>query len=216
LISTGLLGLDKLLRGGLAAGTITDIFGPAGSGKTQLVMQICANLLDIDNILYEDTSGGFRPERMLDLIKSRGRNDNLLDKIIVARITNIAEQVNYVNKIADMNPSLVVIDNITDLFSFEYSKESNALEKHVKFMEYMHMLSLVAIQKKIPVVVTNTVRGSDEEQRENMDKSISMFTHRKIRLAKIGQKFIAEAFPSFGARQEISYKITIEGVVELS
>ena len=216
MISTGLLGLDKLLRGGMAAGTITDIFGPAGSGKTQLVMQICANLLDTDNIIYEDTSGGFRPERMLDLIKSRGRNDNLLDKIIVARITNIAEQVNYVSKIADMNPSLVVIDNITDLFSFEYSKESNSLEKHLRFMEYMHMLSLVAIQKKIPVVVTNTVRGSDEGQRENMDKSISMFTHRKIRLAKIGQKFIAEPFPSFGGRQEISYKITIEGVVELS
>ena len=216
MISTGLLGLDKLLRGGMAAGTITDIFGPAGSGKTQLVMQICANLNDTDNIIYEDTSGGFRPERMLDLIKSRSKDDKFLDKIIVARITNISEQVNYVNKIAEMNPSLVVIDNITDLFSFEYSKESNALEKHVRFMEYMHMLSLVVIQKKIPVVVTNTVRGSGEEQRENLDKSISMFTHRKIRLAKIGQKFIAEAFPSFGGRQEISYKITIEGVVELS
>ena len=216
MISTGLLGLDKLLRGGVAAGTITDIFGPAGSGKTQLAMQICANLLDTGNVIYEDTSGGFRPERMLDLIKSRGKNDKLLDKIIVARTTNTAEQANYVNKIVEINPSLVVIDDISSLFSFEYSRESNTLEKHLRFMQYMHMLSLAAIQKKIPVVVTNIVRRSGEEERENLDKSISMFTHKKIRLVKIGQKFTAQTFPSFGTREEISYKITKDGLVEIS
>src|SRR5437667_11807457 len=100
----------------MAAGTITDIFGPAGSGKTQLVMQICANLHDTDNIIYEDTSGGFRPERMLDLMKSRGRNDKLLDKIIVSRITNTAEQVNYISKILVLNAILVVIDKNIYLF----------------------------------------------------------------------------------------------------
>src|SRR5207245_3783554 len=95
-----------------------------------------------------------------------------------------------------INPSLVVIDDISSLFSFEYSRESNTLEKHLRFMQYMHMLSLAAIQKKIPVVVTNIVRRSGEEERENLDKSISMFTHKKIRLVKIGQKFTAQTFPS--------------------
>ncbi len=216
MISTGLLGLDKLLGGGIVAGTITDIFGPAGSGKTQLVLQICVNLLDRGNVIFQDTSGGFRPERLLGLIQSRDKNEKLLDKVIVARITNVAEQVDHVNKIDEIKPSLVVIDDVTSLFSFEYSKESNTLEKHVRFMEYMHMLSLIAIQKKIPIVLTNSVRGSGHEETENLDKSISMFTHRKVRLSKIGQKFTAEVFPSFGLGKQISYEITKNGVVELS
>ena len=216
MISTGLLGLDKLLGGGIAAGTITDIFGPAASGKTQLALQICVNLLDRGNVIYQDTSGGFRPERLLGLVQSRGKNEKLLDKVIVARITNVAEQVNYVNKIAEINPSLVIIDDVTSLFSFEYSKESSTLEKHVRFMEYMRMLSLAAIQMKIPIVITNTVRSSGNEETENLDKSISMFTHRKIQLTKMGQKFIAQVFPSFSLGKQISYEITKNGVVELS
>jgi DNA repair protein RAD51 len=214
LISTGIAGLDRLLGGGIAAGTITDIFGPSGTGKTQIVMQICVNSIKDGKIIYQDTSGGFRPERILQLIKSKLLDEKLLDKIMVARVTNIAEQTEYVNKISEVNPILLVIDSITDLFTFEYSRESNSLEKHVKFMEYMHMLGMLSIQKKISIVVTNTVRQDDELERESLDKSISMFTHKKIRLAKIGQKFVAEILPSFGDKKMISYKITSEGVIE--
>jgi RecA/RadA recombinase len=207
-------GLDKLLGGGIAAGTITDIFGPSGTGKTQIALQICVNSIKDGKIIYQDTSGGFRPERILQLIKSKFFNDKLLDKIMVARVTNVAEQIDYVNKISEVNPTLLVIDSITDLFTFEYSRESNSLEKHVKFIEYMHMLGMLAIRKKISIVVTNTVRQSDESERESLDKSISMFTHKKIRLAKSGQKFMAEVLPSFGYKKVISYKITSEGVIE--
>ena len=45
MLSTGLLGLDELLGGGIKFGTIIDIFGPGGSGKTQLTMQISLNSL---------------------------------------------------------------------------------------------------------------------------------------------------------------------------
>ncbi|WP_304515764.1 ATPase domain-containing protein, partial [Candidatus Nitrosotalea sp. FS] len=69
MISTGLLGLDDLLGGGVRHGTIIDIFGPGGSGKTQLAMQISLNSLRDGTVLYQDATGGFRPERMLQLIK---------------------------------------------------------------------------------------------------------------------------------------------------
>lgn len=206
--------LDKLLGGGIAAGIITDIFGSSGSGKTQLAMQICVNSLQNGKIIYQDTTSSFRPERMLQLIKAKQFDENFLEKIMVSRVTNISEQIEYVKKISDVNPALLVIDNITDLFSFEYSRDSNSLEKHVKFMEYMHMLGLLSISKKIPIVVTNTVRQSGESERENLAKSISMFTHKKIKLIKKGQKFVAEVLPSFGDKKMISYTITSEGVME--
>ena len=215
MISTGLAGLDSLLGGGIAGGIITDIFGPGGSGKTQLAMQICTNAIH-EKIIYHDTSGSFRPERMLQLMHARQLAPNLLDNITVARARNISEQTSHLKNISQVNPGLVVIDNITDLFSFEYSKESNSLEKHVKFMEYMHSLSLLCIKNKIPVVITNVVRRSGEQDVENLDKSISIFTHKKIRLSKVGNKFSAQVLPAFGTKKEIAYRIEPEGVMEIT
>jgi DNA repair protein RAD51 len=215
LISTGLLGLDNLLGGGIASGTIIDIFGPGGSGKTQLAMQISLNSLHGRKILYQDTTGGFRPERMMEMITIRGLEPSLLDDVIVARITNTAEQLDYIKKISELQPGLVVIENITDLFSFEYSKEANLLEKHVRFMQYMHELSSVSIKNKIAVVVTNVVRNMDGRDVENLNNSISMFTHKKIRLQKDGKRYRAQVLPSFGVKKEIMYEITPTGLVEV-
>ncbi|MDE1842544.1 MAG: recombinase RecA [Thaumarchaeota archaeon] len=211
-ISTGLLGLDDLLGGGISAGTITDISGPGGSGKTQLAMQISLNSLQQSRVLYQDTSGGFRPERMLQMIQVRGLEPSLLDDVIVARITNTAEQLEYVKKISVMQPRLVVIENITDLFSFEYSKESSMLEKHVQFIKYMHELSFLAVQNKIAVVVTNVVRNMEGREVENLNNSISMFVHKKIKLQKDGKKYRAQVLPSFGEKKEILYTITQSGI----
>jgi DNA repair protein RAD51 len=214
LISTGVLGLDNLLGGGIAAGVITDIFGAGGSGKTQLAMQISVNSLQDGIVLYQDTTGGFRPERMLQMLMLKDLQSSLLDNMIIARITNTAEQVKYVKKITELKPKLVVIENITDLFTFEYSKETSSLEKHIRFMEYMHMLSLTSINTKIPVIVTNIVRSSNDQEIENMNKSISMFTHKKIKLQKDGQVYKAQVFPSFGKKKDITYKITEAGLIE--
>lgn len=211
LISTGLLGLDELLGGGIAAGTIIDIFGPGGSGKTQLAMQISLNSLQDGIVLYQDATR-FQYERMLQLIKQHGMQQSLLDNMIVAKMTNTAEQLKYVDKISELKPKLVVIENITNLFSFEYSRETSLLEKHVRFMEYMHALSMVSIDTKIPVVITNVVRNSDGQEAENLSKSISMFTHKKIKLEKDGKLFRAQVLPSFGKKKEISYKITEAGL----
>lgn len=218
MIQTGIQKLDDLLGGGIRHGIITDIFGASATGKTQLALQICTNALRNNmEILFQDTTGGFRPERMLTLIKAKNMDPELLDHVRVGRITNTSEQISYLEKISEIkNLGLVVIDNVTDLFSFEYSKESNLLEKHVAFMEYMHKLAFIAIQKKIPIIVTNMVRKSDDMERENLDRSISMYTHQKIHLAKVNHKYVAQIFPSFGYKKEVHYMITQTGLIDSS
>jgi len=167
-------------------------------------------------IVYQDATGSFRPERLIEFLKAKGMDPKLLDKVIVGRITNTAEQLKYVDKISEIeNLNLVVIDNITDLFSFEYSKESNSLTKHIAFMEYMHKLAHVAVKRQIPLVVTNITRKSDDEERENLSRSISMFTHQKISLIKNGQKYVAQVFPSFGSKKVTNYIITHNGLEDL-
>lgn len=218
MITTGLHKLDELLGGGIRNGIITDIFGSSGTGKTQLALQICVNALRNNGmVLYQDTTGNFRPERLLELVKIKNMDPKLLDNVKVGRITNIAEQIKYLEKTTEIkNLHLVVVDNITDLFSFEYSKESKSLTKHIEFMRYMHNLSFIAITKKIPIVVTNMVRKSDEAERENLDRSISMFVHQKIHLVKLGHKYVAEVLPSFGIKKETPYMITLAGLVDSS
>ncbi len=217
MISTGIKKLDNYLGGGIKGGIITDIFGAKGTGKTQLTMQISINsLLDGNHVLFQDTTGQFRPERMLDLIKIRNLETNLLDRVKVGRITNSSEQIKFLSKIKDQDFSLVVIDNVTDLFSFEYGKEEQNLEKNVTFMQYMHELSLNSIQKKLPIVVTNIIRKIDDLEIENLDKSISMFTHMKIKLLKRDKKYSCEVFPSFLGKKEFPYQITKEGLIESS
>jgi len=218
MISTGIKKLDQLLDGGIKNGIITDIFGANGTGKTQLAMQISINSLKQGGkILFLDTTGEFRPERMLEIIKSQNLNSSLLDNVFVGRITNTAEQIQFLSKLTQMNNfSLVVIDNVSDLFSFEYSKKEQTLEKNSSFMKYMHDLSLIAIQKKIPIVVTNIVRNIGDLELENLDKSISMFTHLKIKLIKNGNGYVGEIFPSYLGKRKFSYLITPEGLTESS
>lgn len=218
MINTGIKKLDQLLDGGIKNGIITDIFGANGTGKTQLAMQISINSLKQGGkILFLDTTGEFRPERMLEIIKSQNLNSSLLDNVFVGRITNTAEQIQFLSKLTQMNNfSLVVIDNVSDLFSFEYSKKEQTLEKNSSFMKYMHDLSLIAIQKKIPIVVTNIVRNIGDLELENLDKSISMFTHLKIKLIKNGNGYVGEIFPSYLGKKKFSYLITPEGLTESS
>jgi DNA repair protein RAD51 len=212
-ISTGLEKLDELLGDGIKNGIITDIFGASSTGKTQLVLQIMVNSLSQgDTILYQDTTGNFRPERLLDMLKPKELDAALLDNIIVGRITNTQEQFNAISKIEQSNFSLVIIDNITDLFSFEYSKEDQTLEKNKQFTKYMKRLASVVFEKKIPVVVVNMIRKINDTEQENLDSIMSLFTHIKIKLSKKSTNYMGEVFPYSGENQ-FYYKIEKYGLM---
>jgi len=126
MISTGLQKLDEFLSGGIPDSVIVDIFGENGTGKTLLLLQLIINSIkDGGNVLYLDTTGGFRPERILEIQKESQIEINLLEKITVSRITNTSEQIKSIDDIENSNFSLIVIDNITDLFSYEYQKDES-------------------------------------------------------------------------------------------
>jgi DNA repair protein RAD51 len=215
MISTGLKKLDQYLGGGIKSGIITDIFGATGTGKTQLAMQISLNSLQQGGqVLFQDTTGQFRPERMFDLIQTYNLEHNLLENVKVGRITNTSEQIQYLSKIKENEFSLVIIDNVTDLFSFEFPKEDQILERNTIFIQYMRDLSSITIEKNLPIVITNMIRKIDDLEKENMEKSINLFTHIKIKLVKKGSKYFGEVLPSFVQKKKFEYQITKEGLVE--
>ena len=212
MISTGLKKIDNFLSGGIPNGAIVDIFGGNGTGKTQLLLQLSINSIkNGGKVLFLDTTGGFRPERILEIQKNSNSNVDLLNNIIVSRITNTSEQINSIKNFTENNFSLIVIDNITDLFSYEYKNNQSVFKKNSLFMKYMRELSLYAVTHKVPIVITNMIRNSNEQEVENMSTAIDLFTHIKIHLFKNSSIYNGEIFSPFN-KENFSYTITSSGL----
>lgn len=204
------------MGGGIKNGIITDIHGAASTGKTQLAMQIAINsVLEGGLVFFHDTTGNFRPERMLEMLKAKNYDYDILQKIQVARITNVSEQKQNLKKIQKNNYSLIIIDNIAELFSFEFSKDSQLLEKNTLFMKYMHDLALLAIEKNIPIIITNGIRHFDNTEKEILEKAVSMFTHVKIKLTKNEKSFTGKVSTAV-SQNDFNYLISSNGLEDSS
>lgn len=209
---TGIKNIDPYLAIIIDKGIIIDIFGASGTGKTLLSMQISINLLTqcCGNILYYDTTGQFRPERLVEIIHHNKLNTSLLDRITVGRIINTMEQINYTEKIfTSQKLSLIIIDNITDLFSFEYRNKNTI--KNILLMKYMRNISYIASQKKIPTLIINNI--FDNNETENSHKIIDMFTHIKIKLKKTNTYSGKLITPWI--EKKFTYMISAKGLIEI-
>ena len=216
MIETGLKELDRFLGGGIKEGLVTSISGQSATGKTQLTLQICLHAIhNGKGVLLQDTTGEFRPERLVEMMQLQKINPSLLDKIKVNRITNTAQQIQCFSKTSPKNYSLIIVDSVTDLFSFEYSKKEQSLEKHISFMKYMHNLSSIAIDTQIPIIVTNIVRTINKHEKENLEESINMYTHTKIKLSKNNNGYLCQAVSPFD-NKKFQYTITSSGLVDES
>ncbi len=78
-------------------------------------------------------------------------------------------------------------------------------------MKYMHELSKITIQNNVPVVITNMIRNIDKNEVENLEKSISIFTHTKIKLSKKGTQFSGKVYSPF-SECIFNYNISSSGL----
>ena len=185
MISTGFVQLDSILGGGIRSSAITDVFGAAGTGKTQLVKQIATRcILDGGSVFFVDTMGTFRPERVYEMIQNTNGDLQTLENIDVLRATSSSEQLCALEILEKKHTDLVIIDSVSDLYSFEYGRESQIFVKNLLFMEYMHKLSALALRLDVPIVITNMIRTFDGVERENLQPAIRQFAHVRIGLSK--------------------------------
>jgi len=186
---TGFARLDSLLGGGLGGGAITDVYGPAGSGKTQLAKQAAAACLARGgSAVLVDTTGKFRPARVLAMLRAAGAPASALERLGVVRATSVAEQAAAVAPISGGGADLAIVDSVTDLFSLEYGREAQVPEKNELFMAHMRDLARLALRRSIPVLVTNMVREFGGVERENLQASIRQFAHARVRLSGAGPR----------------------------
>ena len=113
-ISTGMQELDRVLGGGVVAGSLTLVGGDPGIGKSTLLLQVCRNFSDAGaKVLY--ISG----EESLKQIKMRAErigsfNDNLL--LLCETNLSLIEDT-----IRSQKPQIVIIDSIQTMYSEDVS-----------------------------------------------------------------------------------------------
>ena len=171
-IHTGSKAFDNLLGGGLETGAIVECFGEYGSGKTQLGHALAVNVQSVEKdaiAVYIDTENTFRPERIIQLAKGAGLDeDEVLRNIKVARAYNSDHQMLLVEKIEDLikkqglNVKLIVVDSLTAHFRAEFIGRGTLADRQQKLNKHMHMMHKLADRYNLSVYVTNQVMAKPD------------------------------------------------------
>ena len=161
--------LDTLLGGGFEKGTITQIFGPPSSGKSNITMTLAVNVArNNKKVIYMDTEGGIS----IDRVKQIAGPDfsKVANNIIVLEPTNFLEQndnlksIDFWLKKNHTDVDLIILDSAVALYRVDDMKSSK-LNKELG--KQMGMLSKIARQYDVAVVVTNQIYSSIDEEGNN-------------------------------------------------
>ncbi len=168
-ITTGSKSLDELLGGGIETQAITEFFGRFSSGKSQVGFQLSVNVqLPPESgglggsVVFIDTEGTFRPERIAQLAEAKGLDPvDVLKNIYVQRAENSDHQIILAEKaeklIQEHNIKLLIVDSLTSHFRADYVGRGALGERQQKLNKHIHHLQKLADKYNIAVYVTNQV-----------------------------------------------------------
>ncbi len=168
-ISTNAKELDEMIGGGLETGSITEAYGKFASGKTQLGFQLSVDVQlpkgkgGLDGaVLFIDTEGTFRPERIKEIAKAKGIDqEKALENVLYVRAQTTEQQMLTIDRaeklIREKNVKLIIVDSLTSLFRAEFIGRGALGERQQKLNMHIHRLQLLADKYDLAVYVTNQV-----------------------------------------------------------
>jgi DNA repair protein RadA len=168
-INTGAESLNELMGGGVETESITEAYGRFASGKSQLAFQLSVNAqLPKDKggleggILFIDTEGTFRPERIESIAKAKGMDPKTaLANMVIVRAITTDQQILTVERadklIQEKNIKLIIVDSLTALFRSEFIGRGALGERQQKLNQHIHKLQMLADKHHIAVYITNQV-----------------------------------------------------------
>jgi len=171
-ISTGAKILDSLLDGGFETDVLTTLYGPAGSGKTNLCLLAAKTVAKQGKkVLFVDSEGGFSVERMRQIC-----NDNdlelkdVMEKIFFLHPTSFEEQEKDIKKLKELagqDIGLIVVDTISMHYRLELGKSEEIYKTNQTLSGQLNELLQISRKNKIPILITNQVY-TDFENKEQV------------------------------------------------
>lgn len=168
-INSGISAIDKLLDGGYETDCVTTIYGPAGSGKTNLCI-FCLKevVLNGKNVIYVDTEGSFSVARFKQVCD----DDAILEKVIFIKPISFEEQkksFDVMRKNLNDKVGLVIVDSIASFYRLQYGSNKDIQDANRELGLQLNFLSEISRRKNIPVIITNQVYANfDDKNKVNI------------------------------------------------
>ena len=221
-ISTGVRSLDDLLEGGVEVGSIAELIGEFGAGKTQICHQL-AVMVQLPKergglgarALYVDTEGTFRPERVVQIARARQLDpEKTLENIIYARAYSVDDLFSVLGRakleVLRSDVGLVVLDEATRLVRASLLKPG---ERALAFSRLLSLLEGLSATSSA-VVFTRQVVYSDGVAPASA-AFFDGFAHLSLLLSKSGEVWEARVLSSPWRRGAALFRVTEEGVVDV-
>lgn len=214
-ISTGSEVLDELLEGGLEKGIITNVYGESGTGKTSFCVQVASSVAEKGGkVAYVDTEGGFSPERMAQVA-----GEQALENIVIRNPVDFQQQEEAIESLEGLVESedieFVIVDSAVSLYRLKVNGD-NASDINQRLSQQLSELSKVARVHNIPVLITNQVYTSfDEEDLELVGRDVPKYWSKC--LLKVSEnskrKIEVSKHRSIPKGRSTEFQIVNEGIV---
>ncbi|CDG65493.1 MAG: repair protein RadB [Methanobacterium sp.] len=155
--------IDSIIGGGVEKGCVTQFYGPPGSGKTNIALNLLVQTAkNGKNGIFVDTEGGLSIERVKQI--SGNEFDEIAPNIIVFEPSTFAEQDNVLRRIEKMVESgeeveLIILDSAVALYRV---RDGETSQINLELGRQMGLLTRLARKYDIAVVITNQVYASFE------------------------------------------------------
>lgn len=145
--------LDGILGGGVETGIVTEVYGPAGVGKTNFCIHFSLSAAERGKVAYIDTESGLSAERVRQIAGST----KIMKNILVKRVGDFWQQEDTIKALEKKEGlSGIVVDSIVMLYRLALT-DKTAQDVNRSLAGQLHSLSLLAESRKIPVLITNQV-----------------------------------------------------------
>jgi len=156
-LPSGCQSLDLLLSGGFESGIITQLYGEAGTGKSNIVMQLAVQATARGlRVIFIDTEG-FSAERFKQIAGPGA--EEMAARIMIFEPMSLEQQaiaIREASKIAGQNLGLVILDSATSLYRVLLEAEDNRSIRRTLTVQ-LSELQEIARRHRIPAVITNQV-----------------------------------------------------------
>lgn len=154
LIPSGSNCIDSLLGGGIETGTITQIYGASGTGKTTLCLMFAKNAAKKYKVAYVDTEG-LSGER----VKQIFRDVSLFSNVFVQEVFTFRQQASALKDVEKLAKNeeikLVIVDCFTSLYRSELEDESRQIKVKRELTAQLTYLLGLARKLELAVLITN-------------------------------------------------------------
>jgi RecA/RadA recombinase len=225
-LRTGMKGLDELLGGGLRIRTITGIYGPPASGKTQFCIYMAVRSLmneekggiSSERAIFIDTEGTFDPGRASVFLRQNNLSEGDLSRIDVLRVNNIIQLKEALDiamgYVRSGTSKLVCLDSISYPFR-QYGGLKGLRERQEDLQEVLVSLRRIADRGSVVIMTMHAIKwGRDLYSKGGFVLSHTphnMLCFRKVR----GKVIVTLEDSSYLPPGQAAFIIREDGIFEL-